>query len=135
MKDLLLILGILVLCFELYRLLWGNWIRRIFKKKKVGKGSRKPQVMKPKSEQDCPFCVSKKIHLDNLLNNKDEQIADGESPEFSPKGDQVVFQRNQDLILLDLKMRQWNGLCTPGKLKILNISYGFTGRTGAPMER
>ena len=63
MKDLLIIFGILVLCFELYRLLRGYWIRRILKKKKEAKQLRKPHVMKPKSERDCPFCVKEKGKL------------------------------------------------------------------------
>jgi hypothetical protein len=54
MKDLLVILGILILCFELYRLFRGNWIRRFLKKKKGAAQPRKPLVMKPKSERDCP---------------------------------------------------------------------------------
>jgi hypothetical protein len=52
------------------------------------------------------YAANGKIHLYNLMNYQDEQITDGGSPEFSPKGDQVIFQRNQDLILLDLKTRQ-----------------------------
>ncbi len=60
MKDLLVILGILVLCFELYRLLRGNWIRRFLKKKKSATQPRKPRLMKPKSERDCPFCMKEK---------------------------------------------------------------------------
>ena len=54
MKDLLVILAILILCIELYRLLRSYWIRRILKKKKEAKLSRKPRVLKPKSERDCP---------------------------------------------------------------------------------
>ena len=57
MKDLLVILGILILCFELYRILRGNWIRRFLRKRKGASLPRKPRVMKPKSERDCPFCV------------------------------------------------------------------------------
>ena len=60
MKDLLVILGILTLYFELYRLLRGNWIRRFLKKKKGAAQPRKPRLMKPKSEQDCPFCMKGK---------------------------------------------------------------------------
>ena len=58
MKDLLVILAILIFCFELYRLLRGNWIQRFLKKKKGAAQPRKPHVMKPKSEQDCPFCMN-----------------------------------------------------------------------------
>ena len=60
MKDLLVILAILVLCIELYRLLRGYWIQRILKKKREARQLRKPRVMKPKSERDCPFCVKEK---------------------------------------------------------------------------
>jgi hypothetical protein len=48
------------LCIELYRLLRGYWFQRIFKKKREAKQSRKPRVMKPKSERDCPFCLEEK---------------------------------------------------------------------------
>ena len=57
MKDLLLVLGILILFIEQYRLLRGYWIRRFLKKKKEAKQMRNPRVMKPKSERDCPFCM------------------------------------------------------------------------------
>jgi len=57
MKDLLVILGILVLCFELYCLLRGNWIRPFLKKKKGAAQPGKPHVMQPKSERDCLFCM------------------------------------------------------------------------------
>jgi hypothetical protein len=60
MKDLLVVLGILILCFELYRLLRKHWICHILKKNKEAKQNRKPRVMKPKSERDCPFCVNEK---------------------------------------------------------------------------
>jgi IS1 family transposase/transposase-like protein len=60
MKDLLVILAILVLCLELYRLLRGHWIQRVLKKKREARLFRKPRVMKPKSERDCPFCVKEK---------------------------------------------------------------------------
>lgn len=58
MKDLLVVLGILILCFVLYRLLRPNWIARLLKKKKDLKNPPKPRVMKPKSERDCPFCMN-----------------------------------------------------------------------------
>jgi hypothetical protein len=60
MKDLLVILALLIFCFELYRLLRGNWIRHFLKKKKGAAQRRKPHVMKPKSERDCPFGVGEK---------------------------------------------------------------------------
>ena len=49
MKDLLVILGILILFFELYRLLRGNWIRR-FLKKKEGAAQPVDAVLKVKRE-------------------------------------------------------------------------------------
>ena len=60
MDRLLIILAVLILCFELYRHLRGYWIRRILRKKREAKQLRKPRVMKPKSERDCPFCVKEK---------------------------------------------------------------------------
>jgi len=60
MKDLLVILAILIFCFEIYRLLRGNWLRRFLRKRKGASLPRKPRVMKPKSERDCPVCVKEK---------------------------------------------------------------------------
>src|SRR5574341_742298 len=56
MRNLLVILAILILLFDLYRLLRGYWLRRMLEKKKKGKRPRKPPVLRPKSERDCPFC-------------------------------------------------------------------------------
>jgi hypothetical protein len=63
MKNLLGILGILVLSFEIYRYLRRYWIRLILEKKKKGERPRKPPVMRPKSELDCPYCVKEKGKL------------------------------------------------------------------------
>lgn len=60
MKDLLVILAILIFCFEFYCLIRGNCIRRFLKKKKGVAQSRKPHLMKPKTERDCLFCVKEK---------------------------------------------------------------------------
>jgi transposase-like protein len=60
MKNLLGIIGLLVLLFELYRWLWKSWIYRILEQKKKAKKSRKPAVMQPKSERDCSFCMKEK---------------------------------------------------------------------------
>src|SRR5450759_4295366 len=60
MKNLLVILGILVLLFEIYHSLRGNWIGRILEQKKRGERLRKPVVMRPKSELDCSYCVKEK---------------------------------------------------------------------------
>jgi hypothetical protein len=51
------ILAILIFLFEIYRFLRGSWLRQILQKKKDPQRSRKPWVMKPKSERDCPFCM------------------------------------------------------------------------------
>ena len=60
MEELLRIIGILVVIIETYRMLRCFWIRRILAKRKTGKRTRKPQVMRPKSEKDCPFCGAEK---------------------------------------------------------------------------
>jgi len=54
------IIGILIVIIEIYRILRRIWIRRMLAKRKNGKRTRKPQVMLPKSEKDCPFCVAEK---------------------------------------------------------------------------
>jgi hypothetical protein len=60
MGKLVGIFGILVLIFEIYRWLRKKWIERILAEKKKGKKPRKPQVMRPKTELDCPYCVGEK---------------------------------------------------------------------------
>jgi hypothetical protein len=45
---------------ELYRWLRKSWIYHILEQKKKTRQPRKPVVMRPKSEQDCPFCVKEK---------------------------------------------------------------------------
>jgi hypothetical protein len=57
MKDLMVFVGIIFLLFEDYRLLRGNWIRRILAKRKVGNRPRKLLVMQPKSELDWRISV------------------------------------------------------------------------------
>jgi len=59
-KDLLGILGILLLLVEIYRLVRRNWLRRLLEKKKKEKRPRKPPVLRPKSERDCRFCREEK---------------------------------------------------------------------------
>jgi hypothetical protein len=59
-EELLGILGILIVIIEIYRILRQIWIRLMLAKRKNGKRTRKPQVMQPKSEKDCPFCVAGK---------------------------------------------------------------------------
>ena len=59
-KDLLGILGILLLLFEVYRFLRRYWLGRLLEKKKKEKRTRKPAVLRPKSERDCRFCCEDK---------------------------------------------------------------------------
>ena len=61
--QLLVILAILVLCFEIYRLLRCGWNRQILKKKKGAKQARKPRVMK----------AQKRTGLSVLRAGKDEK--------------------------------------------------------------
>jgi hypothetical protein len=60
MKNILVTFGILALLFEIYRLLRGNWIWEILKKKNNSKRPRKAMIMRPKNERDCSFCVEEK---------------------------------------------------------------------------
>jgi hypothetical protein len=59
-KELLGILGILILLIELYRYLRMYWLRRLVEQKKKEKRNRKPAVLRPKSERDCRFCCEDK---------------------------------------------------------------------------
>jgi hypothetical protein len=77
MKNLLVILGILVCIVEIYYYLRENWLSRLLDNKKKGERIRKPAVMRPKSELNCPFCVEEKgkraqrifCHVDSTLPN------------------------------------------------------------------
>ena len=60
MKDLLGIIGILVISIEIYLWLRRGWIRHVLDWKEKAKKPRKPAVMRPKSELDCPHCVKEK---------------------------------------------------------------------------
>jgi hypothetical protein len=60
MKDLLGIIGILVISIEIYLWLRRGWIRYVLEWKKKAKIPRKPAVMRPKSEMDCQYCVEEK---------------------------------------------------------------------------
>jgi hypothetical protein len=53
-------IGILIVVIEIYRILRRIWIRRMLAKRKSGRLTRKPQVMRPKNEKDCPFCAAEK---------------------------------------------------------------------------
>ena len=55
MEDLLGLVGILILLFEIYRIMRRIWIRRILAKRKSGKRARKPQVKRPKVKITPPF--------------------------------------------------------------------------------
>lgn len=59
-KDLLGILGILILLVEIYRYVRRYWLRRLLEQKKKEKRTRKPPVLRPKSERDCRFCREEK---------------------------------------------------------------------------
>ncbi len=59
-KELLEILGILILLIELYRYLRQYWLRQLLETKKKEKRSRKPAVLRPKNERDCRFCCEDK---------------------------------------------------------------------------
>ena len=50
-KDLLGILGILIVLVEIYRLVRRYWLRQLLDKKKKEKRTRKPPVLRPKSER------------------------------------------------------------------------------------
>ena len=60
MKEILGIIGILVLLVEIYARLRKYWIQRLLDQKRNAKKPRKPVVMRPKSEADCPFCVEER---------------------------------------------------------------------------
>lgn len=59
-RNVLVILAIVVLLIEFYRPLRKSWPRRLLEKKKAAKGLRKPRVLRPKSEKDCPVCQQEK---------------------------------------------------------------------------
>jgi hypothetical protein len=59
-KGLFGTLGILLLLFEVYRFLRRYWLGRLPEKKKNEKRTRKPAVLRPKSERDCQFCCEVK---------------------------------------------------------------------------
>jgi hypothetical protein len=59
-KELLGILGILIILVEIYRFIRRNWLLRLLVKKKKGKRPRKPPVLRPKSERDRRICRESK---------------------------------------------------------------------------
>jgi hypothetical protein len=59
-KDLLILLATLILLVEIYRKLRQIWLRHLLSQKKKAKRSRKPPVLRPKSERDCRFCQEDK---------------------------------------------------------------------------
>jgi hypothetical protein len=60
MKDLVGIIGILVLVVEIYGWLRRKWVHRILEEKKRAKQPHKPVVKKPKSKRDWRFCMEGK---------------------------------------------------------------------------
>jgi transposase-like protein len=63
MQNVLAPLAILVILFELYRLLRGFWLRCLLEKKKKAQRSRKPPVLRAKSERGCPYSREDKEKL------------------------------------------------------------------------
>jgi hypothetical protein len=55
-----ILLTILILLVEIYRKLRQIWLRHLLSQKKKAKGSRKPPVLRPKSERDCRLCQEDK---------------------------------------------------------------------------
>jgi IS1 family transposase/transposase-like protein len=60
MRNILIPLAIVMVLLEFYRLLRGYWLRHQLEEKKKAKRPRKPAVLHPKSEQDCPYCCEDK---------------------------------------------------------------------------
>ena len=56
MKDPITLLGYLIVIAAVYRWLRQRQLMRRMREKKAVKAARKPQVLKPKSECDCPVC-------------------------------------------------------------------------------
>ena len=72
MRELLGIIGIVVLVLEVYGWLRRKWIRHILEEKKKAKRPRKPMEMRPKSELDsCPGYLS---HPPGFLNVKQAKV-------------------------------------------------------------
>ncbi len=59
-KELLGILGILVILIEIYRCLRRYWLRQLLEKRKKEKRTRKPAVLRLKREKDSRFCQAEK---------------------------------------------------------------------------
>jgi hypothetical protein len=59
-NDLLILLAILNILVEIYRKLRQIWLRHLLLQKKNSKRSRKPPLLRPKSERDWSFCQEDK---------------------------------------------------------------------------
>lgn len=60
MNQLFELLGFLIVLIQLYRWLYRMWLQRWMNRKKSVKLPRKPRVLKPKTEHDCPVCQQHK---------------------------------------------------------------------------
>jgi hypothetical protein len=59
-NDLLVLLAIQVILFEINQQLRKYGLRHLLSREKKGKQPRKPAVLRPKSERDCRFCQEDK---------------------------------------------------------------------------
>jgi hypothetical protein len=60
MNHLFELLGFLIVLIHLYRWLYRMWLQHWVNRKKSVKLPRKPRVLKPKTEHDCPVCQKHK---------------------------------------------------------------------------
>jgi len=58
--NLLILLAILVLFVEIYRILRQIWLHHLLSQKKKARRPRKPPVLRPKSERECRICKEDK---------------------------------------------------------------------------
>jgi len=56
MRNILVLLAVLVVLLELYRLLCGYWLRHFLEIKKKAERTRKPLALRLKSERDYSLC-------------------------------------------------------------------------------
>jgi IS1 family transposase/transposase-like protein len=71
-NDILILLAILIVLYELYRSLRKLWLHKLLQKKKKAKPPRKPRIFKPKSERDCHFCQEEKGKHPTAIRNLPE---------------------------------------------------------------
>jgi len=56
MNQLFILLGFLIVLIHLCRWLYRRWLLRWMNRSKPASLSRRPRVLKPKTERDCPVC-------------------------------------------------------------------------------